>query len=44
MDHHPSHWGKPRSEHVDAYNTVPMYQSVPDHLTESAYGPMTRTQ
>jgi 20S proteasome subunit beta 7 len=44
MDHFPSHWGKPRSESTDAYNTVPMYQTVPDHLAQSAHGPMTRTQ
>ncbi|KAI8977250.1 nucleophile aminohydrolase [Mycotypha africana] len=44
MDHFPSHWGKPRAENTDTYNTVPLYKSVPDNLTESAYGPMTRTQ
>ncbi|KAI8363951.1 nucleophile aminohydrolase [Blakeslea trispora] len=44
MDHFPSHWGKPRSENVDNYNTVPLYQSVPDNLSQAAYGPTTHTQ
>lgn len=44
MDHFPSRWGKPRSEAVDAYGTIPMPQTVPDQLAQSAYGPMTRTQ
>ncbi|KAI8887022.1 proteasome endopeptidase complex, beta subunit [Backusella circina FSU 941] len=44
MDHFPSNWGKPRAESTDAYNTVPLQQTVPDQLTASAYGPMTRTQ
>jgi 20S proteasome subunit beta 7 len=44
MDHFPSNWGKPRAESVDEYNTVPLQQTVPDQLTASAYGPMTRTQ
>ncbi|CEG77891.1 Putative Proteasome subunit beta type [Rhizopus microsporus] len=44
MDHFPSRWGKPRSEAIDTYGTVPMPQTVPDQLAQSAYGPMTRTQ
>lgn len=44
MQHNPSHWGKPRSENTDEHNTVPLYQTLPQNLTESAYGPMTRTQ
>ncbi|KAI8972128.1 nucleophile aminohydrolase [Pilobolus umbonatus] len=44
MDHFPSQWGKPRSEHTDAYATMPLYQTLPDNIAQSAYGPMTRTQ
>ncbi|KAI9331773.1 nucleophile aminohydrolase [Pilaira anomala] len=44
MQHHPASWGKARPEHGDEYNTVPLYQNLPQNLTESAYGPMTRTQ
>lgn len=44
MQHNPSHWGKPRAENTDEHNTVPLYQTLPQNLTESAYGPMARTQ
>ncbi|ORX42518.1 proteasome endopeptidase complex, beta subunit [Hesseltinella vesiculosa] len=44
MDHFPSNWGKPRNEDIDQYNTVPLHKTLPDGLTQSAYGPTTRTQ
>ncbi|CDH51800.1 proteasome endopeptidase complex beta subunit [Lichtheimia corymbifera JMRC:FSU:9682] len=44
MDHFPSRWGKPRNENVDAYNTVPLHKSLPDSLSQSAYGPVSHTQ
>ncbi|ORZ16433.1 nucleophile aminohydrolase [Absidia repens] len=44
MDHFPSNWGKPRNENIDQYNTIPMHKTLPDGLSQSAYGPTTRTQ
>lgn len=44
MDAFPSRWGKPRNEYVDEHNTVPLHKSLPDGLTQAAYGPVTRTQ
>ncbi|KAI7861638.1 nucleophile aminohydrolase [Spinellus fusiger] len=44
MDHFPSAWGKPRNETIDQYNTVPLTRTLPEQLTQSAYGPTTRTQ
>ncbi|KAG2187640.1 hypothetical protein INT44_005330 [Umbelopsis vinacea] len=42
MNHFPSQWGKPRQENVDEYNTVPLYNNMPQ--SHAAAGPMTRTQ
>ena len=42
MNHFPSQWGKPRQENVDEYNTVPLYNNMPE--SHAAAGPMTRTQ
>ncbi|KAI8336646.1 nucleophile aminohydrolase [Chlamydoabsidia padenii] len=44
MDHFPSNWGKPRNDNLDQYNTIPMHKTLPDGLSQSAYGPTTRTQ
>ncbi|KAI8146014.1 nucleophile aminohydrolase [Fennellomyces sp. T-0311] len=44
MDAFPSRWGKPRNENIDEYNTVPLHKTLPDNLTQAAYGPVTRTQ
>ncbi|CAO3607828.1 unnamed protein product [Cunninghamella blakesleeana] len=44
MDHFPSNWGKPRNENLNLYNTVPLHKTLPDGLSQSAYGPSTRTQ
>ncbi|ORY94071.1 nucleophile aminohydrolase [Syncephalastrum racemosum] len=44
MDAFPSRWGKPRNEHIDEYNTVPLNKSLPDSISQAAYGPVTHTQ
>ncbi|KAH7102463.1 proteasome endopeptidase complex, beta subunit [Auriculariales sp. MPI-PUGE-AT-0066] len=45
MDHFPgTHWGKPRDESVDLYNTYPIHAASREHVAARAHAGVQRTQ
>jgi len=44
MDHFPTHWGRPRNDLVDNYNTYPLYAQPNLHGTDTFVDGVQRTQ